>query len=123
MSYEYNGVGFLFHATLFILAGYIGRSRRWLAIFASTALAPIANLVIGCNKYDIALSTITGFLAGLCGALLIPLFWAGRHGHASKGLHFITPISARYPQYFNWVRSDNHPDNQSNRKRWTEKNS
>ena len=120
MEYQYHGIGFLAFTALFFLAGLIGLYRAWLGILAAIVIAAIANYLLDGTLLGLIAGTAGGLATGVGGTVIIPLFWAGRKGHASKGLHFVNVIPGRNMTNFNWVKDENHPDNQTGRKPWTE---
>ncbi|BCS90186.1 hypothetical protein [Pseudodesulfovibrio sediminis] len=118
MDIEYTGVGLFFHFAVFFLAGYLGRFRILLGVTVGTLLVPLANIFVG-QFHDIYVGLGTGLVASACGAIIIPLVWAGRHASNQDIIFVNNGGMGKYAPYFNWIKRDSAV-NKSNRKRWTE---
>lgn len=100
---------FLMLLVFFIAAGVIGRKSTGLGILLPFIGIPCITYYLGDTAFiDVLGNVVSGFLTGLSGAIIIPLFWAGRKGRPASNIRFMNHgAMSRTTTHYNWIKDDN----------------
>jgi hypothetical protein len=108
MEYSYHGIGFLGFTALFFLAGFLGLHRAWLGILAATLIGAAANFLLDGTLLGLIAGTAGGLATGVGGAVIIPLFRAGRQGGPASNIRFVNHGAlGRTSPHYKWMKDDN----------------
>jgi hypothetical protein len=107
MDYQYHGIGFPAFTALFFLAGFLGLYRVWLGILTAAIIAAAASFLLDGTLLGLIAGGAGGLATGVGGAVLIPLFRAGRKGGPASNIRLVNHAMGRTSLNYNWIKDDN----------------